>query len=297
MVFSVFKNLINIDKLIEAKVADTVKNQVAEQLTVNTDNSKQLVLINQNINNLVGADFQHALAIGLQNGNQNLQLLSQEFQKISNANSLPQELIETKLQDPENIVAIIDASKASYTETNIEKRKILADLLFNKINTEDDFENLVLSQAIKTMTSLTEEHLKLISLIFLLYSGYILKFVLDDELNNFFNKFILPLINIDTNKVELIGMGLYTAGCATAFSWGSKAFQFFPRKENQSYDEKRLTEAIKSKIDKYDELAKIWEPSPIQAAHLTAVGKCIGQKYLELKTGIVIDWEKSEEKQ
>lgn len=299
MVFSIFNKLFNIEKIIDAKVenkiADTVKNQIAEQFTVNTDNSKQLVLINQNTTNLVGYDFQQALAIGLQNGNKNSQLLGQELQQKLQSNKISQEVIETRLQDPDFLVSITDASKAGYTESNIEKRKILADLLFNKITNHSDLENLILSQSIKAITSLTEEHLKCLSIILILRSEYIKKSLKDDELNDFFNKFILPLTDLNSNKVGSIGMGLYTAGCATTFSFGSRAYGFFPHDE-QNYDEKFQTELIKSKINKFDELIKIWTPSSINCAQLTAIGNCIGQKYLELKTGLVIDLEAVEAK-
>lgn len=296
MVFSIFNKFLNLEKIIDAKVenkiADTVKNQLAENITLNTGNSKQFVLITQNIKNIVGYDLQEDAAIGLQNGNKHQQLFAQDLQKLLNNNNISLENIKEKTQAPEFILAMTDAAKASYIESNEEKRQTLANLVYKKITVNDDFESLVLSQAIKVIGTLSEEQLKCLALIFLLHSKYIINNIKVDDLNDFSGKYITPLIDIHEESWELIGMGMYSSGCATTFTWALVASNFFPKIDNNNNENYPADDLLRSKIDNYETLRKLFQIRAFGHACLTPVGKYIAHSYLYTKTGLIIDWKK-----
>lgn len=287
--FSFFKNLFHTDKLVEVNSEVKVADEVNTQLTINKD-TQQNTLININVGTLVGYNYNEDILLGLENANKNSKLLGEEVKKLLNSNNISLEDVKGKIQNPEFLLAITEVAKASYIESNEEKRQTLANLVYKKITSNENFESIILSQAIKVIGTLSEEQLKCLALIFLLRSQYIINNIKVEELNDFFEKYIMPLININEELLSIVGMGIYSSGCAITFTWGSSAADFFPKIEYDNPTNYPADDLLRSKINNYETLREMWQISAIQAAHLTPVGKCIAHSYLYAKTGIIIDW-------
>lgn len=223
---SLFKGELKNNINTEFKAADEINNNL---MTYNDKSSKIYNALTINIANLVGCTPEQSISDGLLIGNNNQQLLGLDVQNLLKVNNISQETVDKQLRNPELLVAITDASKIGYKESNINKRKILADLIYNKIAVNDEFESLILSQSIKAIEFLTENQLKILALIFLLHSTYFkkLQFTNWNELNIYFNETIIHLIDINLDSAKNECMNLFTSGCLITFTFGTSADSFF----------------------------------------------------------------------
>lgn len=217
-------NEANVD--INTKFADNIENKTQVACTNNVDNSKKEILV-QNFNSTILLNFnnQDSINKALGIGNNNAQIVGKKIQDLIELNNISQENINEKLANPEILMSISEGNRIAYKTSDTNKRKILADLIFQKITSEDDELSNTLSLGIKTMENLTNNHLKTIAFLYLIHSNYIKNKISYDEFKNFYYDYIVKLIDfpikdaagigrtIIANGAAVIYLGIYLKGC------------------------------------------------------------------------------------
>lgn len=198
----------------EVKAADTINNQFGG--TTNIDNSKEQI-INQNfyINVLHNINYDESIKKAFLSGNQNAEIVGATFQKSLADKNISQEYVSERLENPEILSIIAEANKIAYTENNVDKRKLLSDLLYAKITNTDDFKSITISSAIKTLPNLTETQLKILSLFFILQSSNFENLSINnwEDFQGMYNELVKPLLEYDTKNPEIEFFNLYSTGC------------------------------------------------------------------------------------
>lgn len=273
----------------EAKIADSVHNQFGG--TTNVDNSQSQV-VNQafQITVLQGIDPTNAVLKAISLGNDNANVVGLEVQKLLSDNGITEAQIQEKLSNPEILSTIADANKIAYKTDDIQKRKILSDLIYSKISTEEAETSNTLSLAIKALETFTENHIKVIALLYLADSNYIRKNVKYSEFKDFYDNYISKLIDFPTDLARGLGTTIIANGAAVTFSMGSDINTRLPEslvKINNEY-RKDISLELKSISEK---LSFVWRKLVISTAVLTPLGECLGQKYLADVLGLNITME------
>ena len=279
------------------KVADKQENKLVE--VNNIDNSQQIVQQKFVVAILPGINVDESIKQALALGNENASAIGVDVQELLTDNNISQDQINKNLSNPEVLSTIAKANEIAYTTNDIEKRKMLSDLIYKKISTEYEEDSITLSQAIVTMRNFTKNHLKLNALFYLFRSGYLKEFSSAQEFINFYNKYLIKLTDIPHDKLRDTGTAIIGNGCAVTYTFGSNVSDFFDNqiveyiaklatKENISDEEENQKNII-------DKLNNIWFQTGLTSSFPTPIGKCIGKTYLHDIIGLdIIEKTKSE---
>lgn len=282
-------NEANVD--INTKFADNIENKTQVACTNNVDNSKKEILV-QNFNSTILLNFnnQDSINKALGIGNNNAQIVGKKIQDLIELNNISQENINEKLTNPEILMSIAEGNRIAYKTSDINKRKILADLIFQKITSEDDELSNTLSLSIKTMENLTNNHLKTIAFLYLIHSNYIKNNISYDEFKNFYYDYIVKLIDFPVKDAAGIGRTIIANGAAVTYTFGWDIFGHLPErlsKKNGQYgsdvnpDIRGITE----------NLSHFWNSLGTTSAVLTPLGECLGKMYLFNILGLSVEKE------
>lgn len=279
------------------KFADNQENKLIEYNK--TENTNTVIQQQFNIAILNNINVEESVIKALSQGNENANLVGIDVQKFLSDNNIPQDRVSNNLANPEVLSTIAKANEIAYTTNDIEKRKILSNLIFKKVSAEDEEDSIILSQAIITMRNFTKKHLKLNALFYLFRSGYLKEFSSAQEFINFYNKYLIQLTDIPHDKLRDIGTAIIGNGCAVTYTFGSGLTGFFDKqlaeyiaklstKENISDEEENQKTIIEI-------LNKIWNQTGLTSAFPTSIGKCLGKTYLHDILGLdIIEKTKSE---
>lgn len=273
----------------EVKAADIINNQFGG--TTNVDNSNQQIIHqNFNIAILPNIHCNEAIQKAFLLGNDNASIVGVEVQKLLSNNGVTDAQIQEKLSNPDVLSTLAEANKIAYTTNDTQKRKILSDLIYSKISTEETETSNTLSLAIKALENFTENHLKVISLLYLVRSDYIRKNVKYSEFKSFYENYIAKLIDFPIELAYGFGSTIIANGAAVTFTFGSDINTSLPEslvKINNEY-RKDISLELKS-ISEH--LSIVWKKLKISSAFLTPLGECLGQKYLSDILGLNITME------
>lgn len=272
----------------QAKVAENMHTQFGG--TTNVDNSQsQVIQQNYQITILPGINPTNAILKAIKLGNQNANLVGEDLQKLLTDNNISREYVSERLENPEILSTIAKANKIAYITNDIEKRKILSDLIYSKISAEETETSNTLSLAIKALENFTKNHLKVIALLYLVRSDYIRKNVKYSEFKDFYDNYIAKLIDFPIELAYGFGSTIIANGAAVTHTFGSDINTSLPEslvKINNEY-RKDISLDLKSISEK---LSFVWKKLGISAAFLTPLGECLGQKYLSDILGLDIQW-------
>lgn len=264
----------------EVKVADKLHTQIGGT-TNNVDNSsKQVNAQNLHITIIQNIGTIESRAKAISSGNENALLVEQEIQKLLSDNCIPEAKVKEKLSNPEVLYSIANANKIAYTTDNIAKRKVLADLVYEKIKSDEDEESNALSLAIKTIENLTESHLKAIAFLYLFCSNYVKKNVKYEDFEDFYNKYIYKLIDIPIDNMRPIGLNMIASGAAVSLTvYAAEVATYLP-----SYFDKVNGHYHSGLPPKYRSIAShlesVWKKFKFGAVFLTPQGEYIAKNYL-----------------
>lgn len=222
----------------------------------------------------------------------------ESFKKELESDILPNKLEKLK-SDVGVITSYKEAISISAIKNDEDFDKVLSSVLKERIESDDTDTQSTCSLAISTMKNLTKNHLKLNALFYLFRSGYLKEFSSAQEFINFYDKYLVRLIDIPHDKLRDIGTAIIGNGCAVTYTFGSNVSDFFDNqiveyiaklatKENISDEEENQKNII-------DKLNNIWFQTGLTSAFPTAIGKCLGKTYLHDVLGLdIIEKIKSE---
>lgn len=216
--------------------------------------------------------------------------MGENIQDLFKLNNIPQESINEKLTNPEILMSLAEGNKIAYKTSDIDKRKILANLIFQKITSEDDELSNTLSLSIKAMENLTNNHLKTIAFLYLINSNYIKNKISYDEFKNFYNDYILKLIDIPIKDAAGIGRTIIANGAAVTYTFGWDIFGHLPEglsKKSGQYN-RDVNPDIRGIVES---LSHFWNSLGTSSAVLTPLGECLGKMYLFNVLGLNVEKE------
>ena len=273
----------------EMKVADKVVNQIGG--TTNNNDYSNNAIVNQNfyISVIPNINCAEGITNALKLGNENALLVGNDVQKLLSDNGITETQIQEKLSNPDVLATIAEANKIAYKTNDIDKRKILADLIYQKITTDIDEESNTLSLAVKAIENLTNNHLKAISFIYLFQSKHVINNINVSELDNYHEKYLKQLMNINENLLGDIGRTVIASGCAVTYTFGGDIYLHLPKGlwvDNRYNFHPQISPDLRSLVAK---LNSFWHKLDTTSASLTPLGKCLGQKYLYNVFGIIVN--------
>lgn len=272
----------------EAKVADTFNTQIGGTTNNNDYSSNSVVNQEFYINIFPNLNCKESILKALSLGNNNALFVGTDVQKLLSRNGITEQQVQEKLSNPEILATIAKANKIAYITSDIEKRKILSDLIFSKIKTNESEESNTLSLAIKAMDNLTHDHLKAIAFLFLFHSGYVKNNITISELLDFNDKYLKILTNIPEQNLRNVGITVIANGCAVTYTFGSNINEYLPdglylkNGEFNSETAPEIANLVKN-------LNLIWSKLGTSSASLTPLGECLGKKYLADVLGLYIN--------
>lgn len=210
----------------EAKFAENINNNAQFGGTSNNDYSS--VQIFNKINVIQNCSFQTSIQQAISTANENQSKTAEAIKVVAQKENITPEQLMNKISNPENCIAILEANRLACLIDNEMNRQTLAGLICKKISTNDDFESLIYSKAIKVMEYLTENQLKILSLLNLVQSGFMAEIKAKNwqEFKEIYNKYFLPLTDIRSNHLKSEYDNLFANGCLS-----TSLMNFFPRRQ------------------------------------------------------------------
>lgn len=197
---------------------------------------------------------------------------------------LPEQL--NQLKDNVGVIASYrEAISISAMKNDEDFDKILSATLKDRIASDDtDYQNTC-AQAISIIGKFTKNHLKLLSLFYIYRSNHLKNFTSIEQFMDFYNQYIVQLVDIPLDNIMNIGLPIIANGCAVTYTFGSDFSNFFNKEVKAAIKElasgKPLNEEELKQKNAIDKLTKIWNDSRLTSAFPTPVGTCIGNKYLK----------------
>ena len=251
MIYNKIKNLksllFSIDFIKECKIRKLIGNIFKYE---HNENNIYFILSNEKN----GKEIIRNLTKNQQN---NIKDVCIQFQQLLAENNVSEEQKIVKLSDPDFVEVLTDAYEISKSMNDIEKRKILSDLIYKKFKAEDEDESNTLSQSIRIMKTLTKNHLKLNSLFYMFRSGCLKEFKSPEELNAFYDKYVSKLIDIPIDKIRDIGTTVVGSGCAVTYTFGSSVSSFFDNHLAEYYAKLITKENISTEEEKQKNIIEI----------------------------------------
>ncbi|KKS92871.1 MAG: hypothetical protein UV70_C0022G0004 [Parcubacteria group bacterium GW2011_GWA2_43_13] len=190
---------------------------------------------------------------------------TEEFKMLLYAKikDLPQEEM-AKLREPDTQIALLEAANISGRKQNNELRNLLANLVVNRIKNDktgkEELKNIVYNEAITTVSKLTIDQLKIITLCYLskytTYGGI----VSWDTFQKYLNTHIKPFVSFKNTNAEFQHIEYAGCGSIGISSWNlvdiyrqQYSFLFFNLIEKPKIDDLILPETIKGEILRLDQ--------------------------------------------
>lgn len=281
--------LINAKTNVEGKLADKFDTNIKfGGTTNNVDNSS--IINNVSINILPSYDYKEDIISALSYANNNVLEIKKLLERLLSANNVSPSAINDKLQNPEVLLAVAEAQKIGYTTNDIVKKETLANLIYKKITTDEDLASHTLTSAIKSLEVFTTTHLEVIAFLYLFCSGYVKKNVTTQSFNDFYNKYIVKLINFQNLQMWNLGKTIIANGAAVIYPLSCDIFNYLPSglaKKNGKYSEEISIE-LRAIIEN---LSYIWSELGTSSVSLTELGQCLGKQYLETILKLQVDYE------
>lgn len=202
---------------------------------------------------------------------------------------LEEKLLPEQLNQLKDNVGVIASYREVISISAIKNDKdfdqILSDTLKDRIESDDtDYQNTC-AQAISVIGKFTKNHLKLLALFYIYRSEYLKNFTSIEQFIDFYNQYMVQLVDIPLDNIMNIGLPIIANGCAVTYTFGSSFSDFFNKDVQEAIKEllsgKPLTEEEQKQKNVIDKLTKVWDDSRLASAFPTPVGKCIGNKYLK----------------
>lgn len=168
-----------------------------------------------------------------------------------------------KLREPDTQIALLEAAKISGRKQNDELRNLLANLVVSRIKNDktgkEELKNIVYNEAISTVSKLTTDQLKIITLCYLtrytIYGGI----VSWDTFKNYLNTHIEPFINFKNTNAEFQHIEYAGCGSIGIGSWNladtykrQYSFLFLNLIEKAKIEDLSLPEEIKNELLRLD---------------------------------------------
>lgn len=262
--------LANVNAKADIKGCETINNQFGGK-TYNNDNSISQV-INQNyyINILPDLNPTEAIKTAIELGNKNAKSVGELVEKELQNLNISKEQVKEKLQNPEVLSVIAEANKTAYTESDENKQKVLANLICEKFKSNESFEQIVYSEAIKTIPKLTLFQIKLLYIVtILVYCG--MPAATKEDVIQCIQEFCNDIDNTNitqTNIEHLIYSGVVER--RNVFTDFKKVLN--SQQANVQYNDIKDNEFV-VKFEKF------WNESFLKSILLTSVGKAIAITY------------------
>ena len=211
----------------EAKIADNINNHTQIGGTTNNNDYSSVQIFNK-IDVIQNYNFQANIQQAINTANENQLKTAEAIKVVAQKENITPEQLMKKISNPENCVAMLEANRLACLIDNEMNRQTLAGLICRKITSNDDFESLIYSKAIKVMEYLTENQLKILSLLNLVQSDFMneIKVANWQEFREIYNQYFLPLTDIDSKHLKLEYDNLFANGCLS-----TSLMNFFPRRQ------------------------------------------------------------------
>lgn len=255
-----------------------IKAKITDTLNFNFSRNKSIIQMYYNNLSVQSNDLRSLLEQATKTANENTNFVAQGTQKLLKAQNVTANKVEEKFKNPAFVCEWAEAYRIAGTLNDINKRKMLSDLLYKKIISEDATESNILNLAIKAMELFSIKHLKTIAFLYLIRSNYIKKTVKLDEFEEFYNKYISKLIDFSIDEAQDLGFTIIANGAAIAVGLGADIHSFLP-------DVLRPQDAMNGKVSpKLKSLVAgmscVWIRLAFSSAHITPLGKCLAERYL-----------------
>ena len=273
----------------ELKAADNIHTQFGGTTTYNNDNSNQVLKQNFIIAVLPNINVDDAIKKALTVGNENANLVGIDVQKFLTDNNISQEQVNEKLANPEMLYTLAKANEIAYKTSDTDKRKILSDLIFQKIKEDSDSDDSnILSLAIQEMDILNINHIKALVFLYIIKSNHLKDYSIDN-LNDFKTSVLEKLLDFKNSSAKNVGNFLASTRTISDAHLGWGIYSYLPQisETNNSYS--------KVILEEFKELSNIWEDLRFTGSYLTPVGEYIAKIYLFNNFGIVIENKKQDE--
>lgn len=265
------------------KLAETMQDNKLVEANYN-DNSQKIIQQNYVIAIMHDINIDDAIKSALAIGNENARLVGLDVEKSLSDNAISETEIKQKLSNPEVLYTIANANEIAYKASDVDKRKILSNLIYKKITTDvENEDSIILSIAITEMELLSINHIKALSFLYLIKSDYLKNFSLKNLLD-FQNKILLKLLDFKNSNTKNIGKFLESTRTVTTAGVGWNITSYIPQILTDTQDKKGKTVNNDFAI-----LSKMWTDLGFIGTHITPVGKYIAQTYLFNQFGILVE--------
>lgn len=168
-----------------------------------------------------------------------------------------------KLKEPDTQIALLEAAKISGRKPDVELRNLLANLVVSRIKNDsagkEELKNIVYNEAISTVSKLTVDQLKIITLCYLArYTSYG-GIVSWDAFKNYLNTHIKPFVHFKNTNAEFQHIEYAGCGSIGIGSWNlvdiyrqQYSFLFSNLIEKAKIEDLDLPENIKSELLRFD---------------------------------------------
>lgn len=265
----------------EIKMADEQNNKLIE---INNDKSttNNNSIINQDfhISILGNINYKESVLNGINVGNENANEIASIINEKIFSSMISNEEIIKKLKNPEILSTTSRANKIAYTLTDTERRRILAELVFSKLKEDKTEESNTLSIAISIIEFFTINHLKAISLLYLIFIKYIDQFLTEEKFDKFYESKLSNLLSYSTNDLVGLEMTIISQGAATMV--GMRHTLPCQITINELKNKDVLNQ------DALDKIAICWNKFGAGSIQLTPAGECLAKRYLFDVLGISV---------
>ena len=243
------------------------------------ENLNSDILCEKNVSNTIvnnNLSINNPTIVGMNNVRELTIILDQECQK----NNVDKDYIHSELENPEKQMAVKNALKTVYATNDPDKRKILADLIYSKIATKEDEESNTLSIAISIIKFFTINHLKAISLLYLIFIKYIDQFLTEEKFDKFYESKLSNLLSYSTNDLVGLEMTIISQGAATMVGMR------YTLPCQITINELKNKDVLNQ--DALDKIAICWNKFGAGSIQLTPAGECLAKRYLFDVLGISV---------
>lgn len=266
--------LFNIDLVKELKINKVIGNVFKYEHNSESNTVYNLILPSGK----EGEEILQTLKLNQQN---NIRDVGMQFQERIKQSNISNEQKNMKLSNPDFVEALIETHNTAQSTTDVDKRKMLSDLIYQKFISDDEDISNTISQAIRVMKNLTKNHLKILSFLYIFRSGYLKYLTSAEQFMEFYKHYISKLVDMPYERIRDIGTSILANGCAVQYAIASNLHEIF---------EEQLLEDVNKLVgnDLLNDLAGIWYQTGLASSFPTEVGKNIAKTYLHEILGIDI---------
>lgn len=256
---------------VDAKVAENIQNNA--NIGCIQDNSTKIIEPNFHIHVMHSINCNDSIKNALALGNEYAKMVGESVATLLSNNGISETQIQEKLSNPEILKAISKANEIAYVTNDTEKRKILSDLIYNKLTVDDNESSNILTLAIREIDILTINHIKALSFLFIIKSNYLKNYSVE-ELKAFQNKYLIKILDFGNSNVKNIGNFLSSTRTISDAHIGHGIASYLPQILTNK------DENVKTIDKEFEQLSNIWNILGFTGSYITPIGECIAQRYL-----------------